>query len=244
MTCADRLRVLAAVLATALVLGLPGAAAPARAQTAPPPGLGGETFFSQVPDAAGACDQFFPSTFNFAAQGVAADPYPGTFEETGQATVGPLASSTQPLLALTADFTITTTTGATVVGTKWLESGTSTGRGTCRSTFGLGDRYDIFAENLRYTATITTADGRTCTAVGSASLTLIRDSDADVGHFNESFLNDVANPIPTCDDGGEEPPPPAAPAAKDDCKVGGYEAYGFRNQGECVKFVNRRDKGE
>ena len=28
------------------------------------------------------------------------------------------------------------------------------------------------------------------------------------------------------------------PETKDDCKNGGYEAYGFKNQGECNKFVN------
>ncbi len=28
------------------------------------------------------------------------------------------------------------------------------------------------------------------------------------------------------------------PTTKDDCKKGGWEAYGFKNQGECIKFVN------
>ena len=33
------------------------------------------------------------------------------------------------------------------------------------------------------------------------------------------------------------------PASKDDCKRGGWEAFGFRNQGQCIKFVkNAGDK--
>jgi hypothetical protein len=29
-----------------------------------------------------------------------------------------------------------------------------------------------------------------------------------------------------------------APTTKDQCKNGGYLAYGFSNQGQCIKFVN------
>jgi hypothetical protein len=28
------------------------------------------------------------------------------------------------------------------------------------------------------------------------------------------------------------------PATKDDCKDGGWESFGFRNQGQCIRFVN------
>jgi hypothetical protein len=31
--------------------------------------------------------------------------------------------------------------------------------------------------------------------------------------------------------------PPSAPQTKDDCKHGGWEAFGFKNQGACVSFV-------
>ena len=31
------------------------------------------------------------------------------------------------------------------------------------------------------------------------------------------------------------------PTSKDDCKRGGWEAFGFRNQGQCIKFVNDAD---
>lgn len=34
------------------------------------------------------------------------------------------------------------------------------------------------------------------------------------------------------------PSTPPAPTTKADCKNGGYEQYGFRNQGQCMKYVN------
>jgi hypothetical protein len=33
------------------------------------------------------------------------------------------------------------------------------------------------------------------------------------------------------------------PTAKDQCKNGGWKAFGFRNQGSCVAFVNRSRPG-
>jgi hypothetical protein len=35
-----------------------------------------------------------------------------------------------------------------------------------------------------------------------------------------------------------EAPAPTDPATKDDCKNGGWESFGFRNQGQCIQFVN------
>lgn len=31
--------------------------------------------------------------------------------------------------------------------------------------------------------------------------------------------------------------PPDDPTDKDECKNGGWEAFGFKNQGQCVRFV-------
>lgn len=41
---------------------------------------------------------------------------------------------------------------------------------------------------------------------------------------------------------GGEPPVPTVPTAKEQCKKGGYEEFGFRNQGQCVAFVQRGSK--
>jgi hypothetical protein len=33
------------------------------------------------------------------------------------------------------------------------------------------------------------------------------------------------------------PPPPSFPTSKDQCKNGGWRQFGFRNQAECVAFL-------
>jgi hypothetical protein len=33
------------------------------------------------------------------------------------------------------------------------------------------------------------------------------------------------------------PPAPTDPATSDDCKKGGWAAFGFTNQGQCVRFI-------
>jgi hypothetical protein len=45
---------------------------------------------------------------------------------------------------------------------------------------------------------------------------------------------------------GGPPPVPEEPTAKEQCKKGGYEEFGFKNQGQCVAFVQRgpKNKGE
>jgi hypothetical protein len=37
---------------------------------------------------------------------------------------------------------------------------------------------------------------------------------------------------------GEPPPPTEQPQTNEDCKNGGYEEFGFKNQGQCIKAVN------
>jgi hypothetical protein len=37
----------------------------------------------------------------------------------------------------------------------------------------------------------------------------------------------------------DSPPPPTS---KSECRDGGYERFGFKNQGECVAFVERGPK--
>jgi hypothetical protein len=48
-----------------------------------------------------------------------------------------------------------------------------------------------------------------------------------------------------CYAGVMPPPPPGGPVVpetKADCKDGGYEAFGFKNQGSCVAHVNSQAK--
>jgi hypothetical protein len=60
---------------------------------------------------------------------------------------------------------------------------------------------------------------------------------------NSQYLDCRANPIPT-DFGGpligraevfDSPPPPTS---KDQCNGGGWKQFGFKNQGQCIAFVN------
>jgi hypothetical protein len=56
--------------------------------------------------------------------------------------------------------------------------------------------------------------------------------------FSSTFGNDVAAPI-ACTGGEPEPEPePELPTSKEDCLNGGWEQYGFKNQGECIAWVN------
>jgi hypothetical protein len=38
------------------------------------------------------------------------------------------------------------------------------------------------------------------------------------------------------------PPPARTPASKDQCRGGGWRDFGFRNQGQCIAFVERGPK--
>jgi hypothetical protein len=49
---------------------------------------------------------------------------------------------------------------------------------------------------------------------------------------------DDPNPFTTWNEVEAETCPPPQPESKDDCKKGGWEAFGFKNQGQCIKFVN------
>jgi hypothetical protein len=43
---------------------------------------------------------------------------------------------------------------------------------------------------------------------------------------------------------GGPPPVPEGPTSKEQCKKGGYEEFGFKNQGQCVAFVERGPKNQ
>jgi hypothetical protein len=47
----------------------------------------------------------------------------------------------------------------------------------------------------------------------------------------------TAGDIVVTDAPAPPPPPPPLPTSKDECKNGGWRQFGFRNQGECLSFV-------
>jgi hypothetical protein len=207
---------MAAVCAVVAIAAIPSVAA---AQT-PPPAFGGP--------------------IDFEASGTATGPYAGTFTETGRVTIGPEdpVNGRQRVTAAQISFSVDSAAGQ-VTGTKtYVPTGDpNVNAATGRCDFdGVGGSFTIFSDDLRYSVTIETPDGQTCTQSGGSSLQLIDDSSVLADRFAESFLNDLAAPAPVC--AGGEPEEPEMPVSKDDCKDGGWALFGFRNQGECIAWVN------
>jgi hypothetical protein len=224
-----------ALLAVALVPAV------ASAQT-PPPGLGGERLAENDPSITNCAAGEGGGSFSYEASGAATGSYPGTFTETGTVTVGPEEGPTlrQRITSVSIQFAIDSPVGQ-VTGTKqYVPTGdpnVNVANGKCTNDFGtLGGSIFVASDDLRYSATIVTPDGQTCTQSGPTSLSLIDNSSVLADSFTELFLNDLSAPAPVCT--GGEPEEPEMPMSKDDCLDGGYARYGFKNQGECIAWVN------
>lgn len=227
-----------ALLAVALVPAV------ASAQT-PPPGLGGERLSETDPSITNCAAGSGGGSFSYEASGTATGSYPGTFTETGTITVGPEEGPTsrQRITSVQVQFAIDSPVGQ-VTGTKqYVPTGdpnVNFANGKCTDDFGtLGGSIFVASDDLRYSATIVTPDGQTCTQSGPTSLSLVDNSSVLADSFTEVLLNDLSAPAPVCTGGEpEEPEEPAMPASKDDCMDGGYARYGFKNQGQCIAWVN------
>ena len=230
---------LATTIACAVV-ALAALPAVASAATAP---FGGEVLAENDPTITNCAAGDFGGTITYEASGTATGPYAGTFTETGTVTVGPAEEPTgrQRVTAASISFTVDSPAGQ-VTGTKtYVPTGDpNVNIATGRCDFdGVGGSITIFQDDLRYSVTIETPDGQTCTQSGGSSLQVIDDSSVLADTFTERFLNDLAAPAPVCAGGGPEPEPePEMPTSKEDCMDGGWEAYGFKNQGQCIAWVN------
>lgn len=227
----------AAVLAAALLVLVGPLTNKAQAQAAAPSTLTGERLQNATAwDPTSNCTEggFFnsDSTINFSSTGIATGPYPGTFTASGTATIDELGQ----LLTLTENFIITPDKADTdptftqVTGTKKFVSGTSSGTGTCNEYL---SNSTINATDLSYTAQIQTADGATTNDEGISRLAFYDTS--GLGVFDESFVSTKV----------VGPTPPTVPTTKEQCKDAGFEDFtslGFKNQGECVAFVERGPK--
>lgn len=76
---------------------------------------------------------------------------------------------------------------------------------------------------------------------------LIGSGPGGVNFIREAFLNSYnygLDEFPTLDNGSYSAhwhvgvPAPTEPEVRADCMDGGWEEYGFRNQGQCIRFVN------
>jgi hypothetical protein len=216
----------------ALILCVAGAAvvAPAGAQIAVPPTLTGETL-TGVPTVTFSCNPEL-STISFSVSGVAAGPYPGTFSETGSTTVG--ATELFGVGPVTFDATFTIESGTTVVtGTKRLAVPTqsNTTFGFCFSFF--GTHVHVQADALAYDARISTPSGAFVDrGTSTVSLGAECQFSCQTG-FAESFTSALTAP--------EAELPQTAEA----CKDGGWERFPvFKNQGDCVSFVETAGRNE
>ena len=230
------------VVAVALLTGV----SVASAQTATPPDLAGENFFASgttfetdpeaVVTTAYRCDENGASA-TFTATGPATGPYPGTFTEEMTVTLGPGSVGTRAIVGVEATFSIDSPV-AQVSGTKSLDPTIVPGRfdtveGGCVADSGSWFVRALHAitPQLAYAALITTSDG-TFADFGTATLfytTMLvvegPQTGMTVDGFEETFRSDGVGPVL------------ALPTDVDQCKDGGYARFGFKNQGECVRFV-------
>ncbi len=176
---------------------------PPSARAAEPGTLSGETLAagtnvdSSSYTTTADCSMGQVSTVTFEAAGVATGPYPGTFTETGTATIGPqtaIGFPTGPLLSFQSTFTIDGGS-TTVTGSKGLVDGSGTGSCVTPEVHGgAAPQYfvDFRAATVEYSATITGPSG-TWTEEGTASVSgldnrLSTTSPQLLATFGETFL--------------------------------------------------------
>jgi hypothetical protein len=191
------------------------------AMAALPPRLTGEFLLAEPVDVQADCHPAGTSTISWSASGTAFGPYPGTFVETGTATVGPhtalqYVNGFQLGFVTTADvyFAIDSPIGQ-VVGSKRLVAPSSTDWGACydfenrplpppSDLIITGTFRRLFASSLEYEATISAGEG-TFLDAGASGLLLEEFhavvvsgtgtvGDADV--INEGFTSSLSAVVP------------------------------------------------
>jgi hypothetical protein len=210
------------------------------------------------------CDPDGTSHVDYEVTGVAVGPYPGTFTESGTFTLSapepspPPANVTTPrqVVSFSAEFTINSEIGQ-VTGTKSAEDVPlgPEGFAGCEEDVPFADApgSEEFFEKIvtivqvsfaEYQARIETDEGVFIDR--GSSLVLVEDAnieplDPDLlpreefATFSEHFLErfDSTKLVP-------------APITTEECKKkdGGFENFGFKNQGDCVSFVETEGKNE
>ncbi len=179
-------------LLSAVVLAI-AVAQPAAAQGSSPPTLSGESL-SGVPQVTFTCNLSATSTVSYTVSGMATGPYPGTFTETGTATLGPqpLPGIAVPILTFQASLTITSGTDR-ITGTKSLFTGPqnlATNLGFCVPGF-----IRSFGVAATYSAQIVTPNG-VFSDHGLAGAALNEGSLFSVPNFVEFFVSSLPAPTP------------------------------------------------
>jgi hypothetical protein len=153
------------------------------------------------------------STSTYTVSGTAAGPYSGTFPEDG--------SFGQEPNRFSATFTITSGT-TTITGSKTLGPSFNV---TCRLDLSSSS---VDTSSAPYTATIHTPTGNFHDQGVSTVHVTITGSAATL---TESFTSSLTQPVLI------------VPTSKDQCKDGGWQNFPqFKNQGQCVSFVEHQGK--
>jgi hypothetical protein len=183
-----------------------------QAHAATPSSLAGETLTSQTVTGStltGACNSMDnEGSFEFSVSGTAAGPFPGTFTESGTFTTVSLGF----LSGFSSTFTITSAAG-TVTGSKLLAGNNS--MASCNA-FGGGNLVEARNLATTYTATVNGVQRGPSPATVSLDGVL----GAPPG-FTETFASIGLDQL----------------TSKEQCKKGGWQSFGFKNQGDCVSFV-------
>jgi hypothetical protein len=224
------------ILTTAIVgvaLALP--AASSAAPPPPPPTLSGESFHQDIPTITSGDCTAESLGFTYSATGTATGPYPGTFQETGSALSINDQSGHVISYDLTISFTIDSPLGR-VTGTKHSTNfGTSCAVPVHCSGAAACDEFGAAFNTLpggffgtdTYEATIRTASGAFADNGRFSAVLYHVDALTDPrDHFDESFISDLNATVRL------------TPTTKDQCTNGGWQQFGFKNQGQCIAFVN------
>jgi hypothetical protein len=219
------LRLFSVVIAVAAAAGF--AATGALAAAVP---MDGE-FFQGTPQInVASCSEGATATMTYTVSDGATGPYTGTYTESGTITFGPLTSNgalpgelVGPIQNVEARFTINSALGM-VTGDKRTLANLATGTAACL-TGASSATPGATADDLCYTATL--PDGSPDS--GTTNLSLV-----DSVQFSEIFASTTVSGCAQ------------RPATADECKNGAWTTYDtlFKNQGDCVAFVETDGKNE
>ena len=243
----------ALVLAVAaMLLALVGPMAnPAKTQVVSPPTLDGENLEALTTEPLDPNEVYFPDepgdvivtsslidcsattqegAISYEASGPATGPYPGTFTESGTFTL----DSEGNITSFAATFTIDSTIGE-VTGTKSAED--VSGSVICVDLLG-ADVVQVVAPQgqTSYEAQIVTPSGIFIDR-GQTQVELFTFEGSGTG--SGLFANNVGVSFSETFDSALAQVERVLPTSKAQCKNGGYEQFGFKNQGACEKAVKK-----
>jgi hypothetical protein len=195
------------------------------------------------------CAEGGTGSFSYRVAGFATGPYSGTFVETGTATFGPLTPVDRAGFpgrlegaprTFVAEFTIESALG-TITGRKLLpepdELAFPESFGACQVMGGQAVSTGFFtlSGTVCYAARLPDGAIDRGTSTLTVSRTLAPGGEAFAEQFAETFTSDPT--VTGCE--------LLVPASKDECKDGGWRAFGvFKNQGDCVSFIATDGRNE